>query len=113
MDEHAGISPYTAKRITEYHAQIARALEGAVQAVVTEDRALAGTVRAMKHEVVEMSRYISQTRFERLKSADGALGRYVREVELLELLDGIFKTARRIARSQLERAEAEPGEQSD
>ncbi len=40
--------------------------------------------------------------------ADSGIGRYVREVELLELLDGIFKTARRIARSQIERAEVAP-----
>ncbi|WP_417809516.1 Na/Pi cotransporter family protein [Thioclava sp.] len=108
MEEHAGISPYTAKRITDYHAQIARALEGAVRSVFTQDIELAEAVRGMKHDVVEMSRYISRTRFERLKSSDGAINRYVREVELLELLDGIFRTARRIARSQLERAEVEP-----
>ena len=108
MEEHAGITPYTAERLTEYHAEVAQALEGAVRSVLTEDAELATKVRNMKHEVVEMSRYISKTRFERLKSADSGIGRYVREVELLELLDGIFKTARRIARSQLEREEPEP-----
>ncbi len=111
MEEHAGISPYTAKRIADYHTEIARALDGAVRSVSTEDMELAQTVRDMKQEVLEMSRYISRTRFERLKSADGAINRYVREVELLEILDGIFKTARRIARSQLERAEVEPAEE--
>jgi phosphate:Na+ symporter len=105
MDEHAGISPYTAKRLTDYHAEVARALEGAVEAVVAENVETATAVRNMKHDVLEMSRYISRTRFERLKSGDGGIGRYVREVELLELLDGIFKTGRRIARSQIERGE--------
>ncbi len=108
MEEHASISPYTAERLSDYHTEVAEALEGAVQSVVTEDVELAARVRNMKHELVEMSRYISRTRFERLKSADSGIGRYVREVELLELLDGIFKTARRIARSQIERAEVAP-----
>ncbi len=105
MDERAGISPETAKRLSAYHEEVARALELAVQSVLTEDAEAAGVVRNMKENVLEMSRYISRTRFERLKGAEGALGRYVREVEMLELLDGIFKIARRIARSQIERAE--------
>lgn len=84
-----------------------RALESAVQSVITENVETANAVRDMKDEVLEMSRYISRTRFDRIKSADGAIGRYVREVELLELLDGIFKNARRIARSQIEREEPE------
>jgi phosphate:Na+ symporter len=105
MDEGARISPDTGKRLSDYHSAVARALEGSVQAVVRENVETANAVRDMKIEVVEMSRYISRTRFERIKKADGAIGRYVREVELLELLDGIFKTARRIARSQIERGE--------
>ena len=109
MEEHSSITPYTAERLTDYHTEVAQALEGAVQSVVAEDVELAKRVRNMKHDVVEMSRYISRTRFERLKSADSGIGRYVREVELLELLDGIFKTARRIARSQIERTEVETG----
>ena len=84
-----------------------RALESAVQSVITENVETANAVRDMKDEVLEMSRYISRTRFDRIKSADGAIGRYVLEVELLELLDGIFKNARRIARSQIEREEPE------
>lgn len=107
MDEGALISPDTAKRLSDYHGAVARALEGSVQSVITENVETANAVREMKNEVVEMSRYISRTRFERIKKADGAIGRYVREVELLELLDGIFKTARRIARSQIEREEPE------
>jgi len=107
LDEGARISPDTAKRLGDYHSAVAMALEGSVQSVVTEDAKAASAVRDMKNEVVEMSRYISRTRFERIKSADGAIGRYVREVELLELLDGIFKTARRIAQSQIEREEPE------
>ncbi len=107
MEEHAGITPYTAERLGHYHNEVALALEGAVRSVVSEDVELATRVREMKHELVEMSRYISRTRFERLRSADSGIGRYVREVELLELLDGIFKTARRIARSQIERTEVE------
>lgn len=107
LNEGARISPDTAKRLGDYHGAVALALENAVQSVVTEDAEAASAVRDMKAELVEMSRYISRTRFARIKGADGGIGRYVREVEMLELLDSIFKTARRIARSQIEREEPE------
>lgn len=107
IDEGARISPDTAKRLGTYHGAVAQALESAVLSVVTESGETAKAVCDMKNEVLEMSRYISRTRFQRIKSAKGAIGRYVREVELLELLDGIFKTARRIARSQIERKAAD------
>lgn len=105
MDEGARISPDSAKRLNAYCDTVARALEGAVESVVTENVETAHAVRDMKDKVFDMSRYISRTRFERTKSAEGAIGRYVREIELLELLDGIFKTARRIARTQIEQEE--------
>lgn len=105
MDEGARITPDTAKRLSDHYSAVARALESAVQSVVTENVETANAVRDMKDEVLAMSRCISRIRFERIKNAEGAIGRYVREVELLELLDGIFKTARRIARTQIEREE--------
>ncbi len=106
IDERAPIDSEAARRISLYHAEVARALDQAVEAVVTENATLAATVRNMKREVVGMSRDIGRERFGHVHDgAKGALMAYVREVELVEILDGIFKTARRIARSELE-----PGE---
>jgi phosphate:Na+ symporter len=57
-----------------------------------------------------MSRDIGRERFGHVRDgAKGALMGYVREVELVEILDGIFKTARRIARSELEPVETPRG----
>jgi phosphate:Na+ symporter len=107
IDEHVPIGAETARRIGLYHAQVAQALDQALVAVVTQNAELAGTVRSMKREVVSMSRDMSRDWFEQTHSRQkGALMGYVREVELIEILDGIFKVARRIARSQLEPGEA-------
>ncbi len=54
-----------------------------------------------------MSRDINREWFAQSRGQQkGALMGYVREVELVEILDGIFKIARRIARTQLEPEEA-------
>ncbi|MCC0065425.1 MAG: Na/Pi cotransporter family protein [Rhodovulum sp.] len=108
LDEHAPIRPEAARRITAYHADVAKALRQAVQAVMEEDAALAAEVRGMKREVTVLSRDIARERFRHVPDrVDGALMAYVREVEIVEILDGIFKIARRIARGEIE-TEAEP-----
>lgn len=108
LDEHAPIRPEAARRITDYHAGVAKALRQAVRAVMEEDAVLATEVREMKQAVTGLSRDIARERFRHVPDhVDGALLGYVREVELVEILDGIFKIARRIARGELE-AEAEP-----
>jgi phosphate:Na+ symporter len=106
INEHAQIGPAVAQRISVYHAEVSRALDQAVEAVVTENAELAEAVRNMKREVVGMSRDINREWFAQSRGQQkGALIGYVREVELVEILDGIFKIARRIARSQLEPSE--------
>ncbi len=108
LDEHAPIRPEAARRITDYHAGVVKALRQAVRAVMEEDAVLATEVREMKQAVTGLSRDIARERFRHVPDhVDGALLGYVREVELVEILDGIFKIARRIARGELE-AEAEP-----
>ncbi|MEP4766657.1 MAG: Na/Pi cotransporter family protein [Roseibium sp.] len=101
--ENAVIEPEAAHHISLYHAEVARALGQAMEAVATENIELAGSVRNMKQEVVSMARDIGRQRFGVIHTgASGALMGYVREVELVEILDGIFKISRRIARSQLD-----------
>lgn len=103
LDEYAPITPEAARRIRAYHAEVALALDQAVEAVVKENVELAVSVRNKKREVVGMSRNMSREWFGQTQGHQkSALMGYVREVELVEILDGIFKIARRIARSQLE-----------
>lgn len=102
LDEHAAIAPEAIDRITNYHAAVAQALREAIQAVTDEDTDLASSVRAMKHDVNAIADKLHRERFHSLPGLrPGSVTAYVREVEVLEILDGIFKVARRIARSQL------------
>ncbi len=102
LDERVVIAGDAASRIAGYHAEVLRALRDAVAAVTSGDRELASTVRSMKHGVSDMASQISRERFGRIPGgAETVVRGYVREVELLEILDGIFKIARRIARTQL------------
>jgi phosphate:Na+ symporter len=102
LDERATIRPGAVAHIRAYHAEVAKALAGALEAVMKEDRKLAASVRRMKREVSEIARELETEGFQNLpaESKSGVLG-YVREVELLEIYDGIFKISRRIARTQL------------
>ena len=102
IDEHTAIRPESAERIAAFYGQVAKALAGALQAVAKHDADLAAAIRGMKREVSQVAHEIERESFGQLpaKEGEGVLG-YVREVELLEILDGIFKIARRIARSEL------------
>lgn len=103
LNENAPIGPEAARHVGAYHAKVAMALDQAVEAVVREDAELAAHVRGMKREVVGMSRDINREWFGQPHSQQkSSLMGYVREVELVEILDGIFKISRRIARSQLD-----------
>jgi phosphate uptake regulator len=102
LDERTVVSEPAIKAITTLHQEVTNALEDALIAVRTEDEQLAATVRHMKREVAAITRSIERESVSHL-TADPShrLMSYVREVELLEILDGVFKIARRIARSQL------------
>ncbi len=102
IDEHAVIRPASGEQITMFYDEVAKALSGALEAVMKHDRDAAQAIRGMKREVSQIAHAIERESFRQLPAQKGAgvLG-YVREVELLEILDGIFKIARRIARSEL------------
>ncbi len=102
IDERARIGLQSSTEIGKLHADICQALEGAIKAVVEEDADLAKKVRGLKREVMDFGRGIERKGLVRLSAEAGHdLTGYVREVELLEILDGIFRIVRRIARSQL------------
>ncbi len=102
IEEHAAIRPESTGHVRTFHQEVAKALAGALQAVTTHDPNLAAQVRGMKREVSQIAHTIERESFHELPAhkGTGVLG-YVREVELLEILDGVFKIARRIARSEL------------
>lgn len=102
LDERTVVSESAITAITTLHQQVTKALEDALTAIRTRDEKLAARVRHMKREVSAIARSIGREEVSQL-AADPShrLMSYVREVEFLEILDGVFKIARRIARSQL------------
>ncbi|NIA69802.1 Na/Pi cotransporter family protein [Pelagibius litoralis] len=107
IDERATIRADSIEHINTFYAEVARALSGALAAVMTHDRNAAAGVRGMKRGVSQIARAIERDSFLQLPAGKGpGVHGYVREVELLEILDGVFKIARRIARSELHLADA-------
>jgi phosphate:Na+ symporter len=108
IEARAWFQPATIKAIKRVHEEVATALRESVNAVVNSDEILAAKVRAMKQEFGTIAQQIELETIERLSvSPKDGLTRYVREVELIEILDGIFRLARRIARSQLNKTVSE------
>ncbi len=107
LDENVAIGPESAAQIERVYQQVEKALSCALDAVLKQDIELATAVRRMKRELSKVTRDIEQKSFHQLreKKGDSVLA-YVRAAEILEILDGIFKTARRIARSELQVAKA-------
>jgi phosphate:Na+ symporter len=109
IDEGVVVSEATAEAITEFHGEVVKALDGALDSVAGMDAEIAARVRAMKGSVGKLGREIATHGVTRLAAnAPLRLETYAREMELIEILDGIFKVARRIARSQLPQAEKAP-----
>lgn len=101
IDEDVNVSPQTAQILTEYHAFVVAALNDALQAVTKEDAELAREVSRRKKSFTAMSRKFVEYGFERLIADEpNRLKTYAREVEVREILDGVFTIVRRIARSQ-------------
>lgn len=110
LDDGVLISPATARIITRFHAKVMEAIQGVVAAIEAQDTALALQVRNMKAEVRALNREIAMHGVERLTAkAPHRVKTYAREVELIEILDDIFRLARRVARAIAETS-AEPDE---
>ena len=96
------LPPTVLEPVMRLHGEVGTALRESVKAVVDNDDVLAAKVRGMKREVGTITQQIESESVKRMSANPKAgLTGYVREVELIEILDGIFKLARRIARSQL------------
>ena len=107
IDENVVISPPTTLAITDLHAKVVEALDQALSALNEEDLARANRVRAMKQDLAQMIEEIARHEIVRLQADEPKrLMTYAREIELIETLDDIFKTTRRIARTQIKVLEA-------
>lgn len=99
LNEGVVISPMTIKVITNFHDEVTRAYEGALKALrLREDDTYARVVRDMKQDIANMAKDLARHEVERLTAdAPKRLETYAREVELIEILHGIYKISRRIA----------------
>jgi phosphate:Na+ symporter len=101
IDEEVSVSPQTAAVLTDYHSFVSSSLDDALKAVVNQDSELAQQVKRRKKDVNKMNRAIAAHGLGRLTADEpNRLKTYAREMELIELLDGIFTVARRIAATQ-------------
>ena len=101
IDEDVTVSPETAQVLTEYHAEVVSTLNDALKAVTAQDSELAKQVKRRKKELTEMSRGIAAHGLGRLTADEPhRLNTYAREMEVMEILKGVFTIARRIALTQ-------------
>lgn len=102
LDEEVSVSAETASVLIDFHGVVAETLEDAVESLVSEDSNLAKDVRSRKKDFTELTRDIAQHELGRLTAdAPNRLNTYTREMEVVEILKGVFAISRRIARHQL------------
>jgi phosphate:Na+ symporter len=101
VDEGGTIDPKRVARIRNVHARVVKALADAIRAVTDEDLALATDVRQRKVGLNRMRAEIEASSVVLLKGDKSSIGLYIREIELLEILNAIFRAARAIARTQI------------
>jgi len=101
-DENITISSHTAKAIANLHDRVAEALQRALSALEREDDQAAAQVRAMKKDFGDIIEELALHEVSRLRADEPKrIMTYAREMELIEIFDDIFKTTRRIARTQI------------
>ena len=101
IDEEVSVSPQTAKVLNDYHAMVVATLNDALKAVASQDSELAKQVSRRRKDFSEMSRSIVAHGLDRLTADEpNRLNTYAREMEVMEILDGVFTIARRMARTQ-------------
>ncbi len=102
IDEDVRVSDQTAKVLEDFHSNVSSALDDALKAVAKQNPKLAKQVRRGKQDMAELSLTIAEHALYRLTVDEpNRLHTYAREMELVEILDGIYRIARRIARTQL------------
>lgn len=100
IKEGVVVSDVTARVIGNFHKTIMSAFDNTLVAVGEQDGEIAAKVRSKKHQVVKLKQQLSKHGVDRLTAdAPRRLATYTREIELVELLNNIYRTLRRIAGS--------------
>ena len=101
IEEDVSVSPQTAEVLNSYHSEVVSTLDEAMKAVASKDTDLAKQVKRRKKDFSQMSRDILAHGLSRLTADEpNRLKTYAREMEVMEILKGVFTLARRIALSQ-------------
>lgn len=101
LDEDVNVSPETARILSEFHLVVVNALDDAIGSLIKQDSGLAKEVRKRKKAVNALTRNIAEHEFGRLTAdAPNRLNTYTREMEVVEILKGVFTISRRIASKQ-------------
>jgi phosphate:Na+ symporter len=109
LDDRVVVSTETRRVIARFHAEVAAAMRSVVAALETGDAERARQVRGMKGTMRAMGREIALHGIERLTAqAPRRVQTYTREVELIEILDDIFRLTRRIAAAVVDAEELHP-----
>ncbi len=100
IEERVIISQATVHAIAGLHGKVVNALGETMEALHDEDVERASRVRAMKQDLSQTIDEIARHEIVRLQADEPKrLITYAREIELVETLDDVFKTTRRIART--------------
>jgi len=103
IQEGVTVSEQTAEVLTEFHQLVSDSVEDTLTAFRDKDLTLARSVRRRKKSLAELSRSASLHGFGRLHAdLPNRLATYAREMEVVEILSGVFSTARRIAKTELD-----------
>ena len=99
IDEDVTVSPQTAEILNNYHQEVLATLDDALKAVASQDANLAKEARQRKKDVSQLSRDSAAHGLDRLTADEpNRLKTYAREMEVMEILKGVFTIARRIAK---------------
>lgn len=106
INEKVTVSDQTAIVLMQFHSEVTKALDRALTAVANGDKKLVKKVRSMKSGVTKMNKEITRYEIQRLTAdAPNRIATYAREVEIVDILDNIFRIVRRIARFQTNQKE--------
>lgn len=102
INEGVRTDPERIEKLREIHQNVVAALGDAIRSVVRQDPVLAQEVRDRKVGLRRLRHEIETRSIALLRGEHANLAAYVREIELVEILDSIFRSARTIALTQIE-----------
>ncbi len=99
IKENVVVSQQTSRVIMKFHHEVVKALDTALMAIANSDKKLAKNVRAMKEGVTRMNKDFTRDEIQRLAAdVPNRVAIYAREVEIVDILDNIYRITRRISR---------------